>query len=35
MKGAILEASENKTLNSYAEEEFYTFDMGNDTNKTR
>lgn len=35
MKGAILEASENKTINSYAEEEFYTFDMGNDTNKTR
>lgn len=35
MKGAILEASENKTISSYAEEEFYTFDMGNDTNKTR
>lgn len=35
MKGAILEASENKTISSYAEEEFYTFDMNNDTNKTR
>lgn len=35
MRGAILEASENKTISSYAEEEFYTFDMGNDTNKTR
>lgn len=35
MKGAILEASENNTISSYAEEEFYTFDMGNDTNKTR
>lgn len=35
MKGAILEAVENNTISSYAEEEFYTFDMGNDTNKTR
>lgn len=35
MKGTILEAVENKTISSYAEDEFYTFDMNNDTNKTR
>lgn len=35
MEATILAAIENDTLNSYVENEFYTFDMNNDTNKTR